>query len=191
MAVKYLPDGRFEYSLIEDGVALYRRIQPSRRKFESQMLRGRDRIASANHSLAKHPCFPSRLPPTTFLAIWAAGAVALAGLQQLIGFPVLLGRSLTPIETGAAILAMYRDRATRRRNAVEAVLEDWLLHRIVGPLSEVLFRRRQSRWGYAFPGFHEALTPAARQRVLSRAEEQGVTGAGEQLFQLARRGQRR
>jgi len=119
----------------------------------------------------------------------AAGAVALGGLQQLTGFPALYGRSLTAIETGAAILAMYV-AGQLVATPSEAVLEDWLLHRVVGPPSEILFRRRQSRWRYAFPGYHEALTPATRDRVLSRAEEHGVKGAGEQLFQLARHSQR-
>lgn len=119
----------------------------------------------------------------------AAGAVTITGVQLLFDFPGVLGRDLTAIESGVALLSMYVAGQLVATPA-ETILEDWLVHRVIGPPSDVLFRSRPGRWSYLFPGYHEPLPSQITERVRAEAGRAGITGVGEPLFQLARHSER-
>jgi hypothetical protein len=62
------------------------------------------------------------------------------------------------------------------------LIEGSLVRRILGAPNKVLFAESRPRWAWLLPGYYRALPLAQRERVLTRAEQSGVTEPGEGLF---------
>jgi hypothetical protein len=120
--------------------------------------------------------------PYDFFGYLAAGFLILIGMEFTLGFPPVLGRNLTIVESAALLMAMYVIGQLVATPA-KAVLEDILLGRILGRPNVNLFLDRKPRiLGLIFPGFFTPLPMQTRQKCLAKAESEGVKGTGEDLF---------
>jgi hypothetical protein len=88
----------------------------------------------------------------------AAGLVAVGGLQLLTGFPPVFGAKLDAFGIAAALVGVYVTGHIIATPA-KALLEDWLLVKVLGsPTAFLLGQRKGSRAAkLLFPAYHKPL----------------------------------
>lgn len=117
-----------------------------------------------------------------FFGYLSSGFVALLALQQLVGFPEVIGRDHTPIEAALLVLAAYV-AGQLVADAAKALLEDGIVHRLLRPPSVRLLSARAPRFlGFIFLRYFKPLPPEIRDRIVRRARREGVAPHGESLF---------
>ncbi len=126
--------------------------------------------------------------PYDFFGYIASGFALLAGMQLAFGFPPVLGRQQSVVESLFLLLAVYVVGHVLATPA-KATLEDLVAHRILKSPSINLFRdRRPPIRGFFFPGYYKPLPPATRSAIRERAQSEGVHTDGEELFLHVRYG---
>ena len=117
-----------------------------------------------------------------FLGYLASGLLIVVGMELVLGFPPILARSLTVVETAVLVLSVYVAGQAIATPA-KLVLEDGLVDKVLKRPSVNLFRDKRPRIGrFLFPGYYQELPKDRRQKVLARAKEEGITKTGEELF---------
>ena len=126
----------------------------------------------------------NRLPfdPYDFFGYLASGLLVVVGMDLVLGFPQIISQELTTVETALLILAVYVSGQLVATPA-KALLEDLVVDKFLQRPSVNLFRRHtpRVRW-MLFPGFYNPLPNVIQQKVLKKAESEGVNGTGEALF---------
>lgn len=125
-----------------------------------------------------------RLPfsPYDFFGYLASGLLVVAGMDLTFGFPAVLGRDFTMVESAILLLVVYVTGQIIATPA-KALLEDLLVARILRrPNINLLEKKKPCLRGLIFPGYYQPLPEQARKRVLARAESEGIKGIGEDLF---------
>jgi hypothetical protein len=121
-----------------------------------------------------------------FFGYLASGLLIVVGMELVFGFPPILGRDLTVIETAILILGGYVAGQAVATPA-KLILEDGLVDKLLRRPSVNLFREKRPRIGrFLFPGYFQQLPEQTRKKILDRAGNEGVTGTGEDLFLLVR-----
>lgn len=117
-----------------------------------------------------------------FFGYLASGLILVAGMDLMLGFPAVLGRDFTVVESAILLLVVYVTGQIIATPA-KALLEDLLVGRILRrPNINLLEKKKPCLRGLMFPGYYRPLPEQARERVLVRAESEGVKGIGEDLF---------
>ena len=126
----------------------------------------------------------NRIPfdPYDFFGYLASGLLVVVGMDLVLGFPEIIDQELTAVETAVLILAVYIAGQLTATPA-KALLEDFVVDKLLQRPNVSLFRSKTPwiRW-FLFPGFHKPLPDSVQQKVLSRAESEGVKETGEPLF---------
>jgi len=120
--------------------------------------------------------------PYDFFGYLASGFALLAGLQLAFGFPPVLGRQLTVVESLFLLLIVYvvgHVLATPAKAFWEDFVVDRLLRR---PNVNLLRDRRPPLRGFLFRGYYKPLPSSIRAAIQDRAQKEGVHGDGEDLF---------
>jgi hypothetical protein len=120
--------------------------------------------------------------PYDFFGYLAAGFAFLAGMQVAFGFPPILGRQQSLVESLFLLLAVYvvgHVLATPAKGLLEDVIVDRLLKR---PSVNLLRAKEPTLRGFLFRGYYKALPEAVRSGVWERARAEGVQSDGEELF---------
>jgi len=121
-----------------------------------------------------------------FFGYLASGLLIVVGMELVFGFPPILGRDLTVIETAILILGVYVAGQAIATPA-KLVLEDGLVDKVLRRPNVNLFReKRPFVRKLLAPGYYQELPEQRRKMILDRAEKEGVTGTGEDLFLLVR-----
>lgn len=124
--------------------------------------------------------------PYDFFGYLASGLVVVVGMELILGFPEVLGRDLKVVDAAILLLGIYIAGQIMATPA-KALLEDGLVDKVLGRPNVNLFREeRPVVRGLLFPGFYQPLPASVRQRVIARAEGEGVKGTGEALFLYVR-----
>src|SRR5262245_27511607 len=120
--------------------------------------------------------------PYDFFGYLTCGFAFLAGLQMAFGFPPVLGRQLTLIDSLFLLLAVYVVGHVLATPA-KAFLEDVIVHRVLNRPSVNLFRERKPTFrGIFFPGYYQPLSKTAQEAVRERVRAEGGRMEGEDLF---------
>jgi hypothetical protein len=117
-----------------------------------------------------------------FFGYLASGLFFLVGMELVFGFPTVLARNFTVVESALLLLAMY---VTGQIVAIaaKAILEDLLVARILRrPNVNLLQSKKPLFPSLIFPCYYQPLPDQARKRILDRAQRQGTAGAAEDLF---------
>ena len=117
-----------------------------------------------------------------FFGYLASGLLLVAGMDLMFGFPAVIGRNFTVVESAILLLVAY---VTGQMVATPAktFLEDLLVARILRrPNINLLKKKKPCLRGLIFPGYCQPLPEQARTRVLARVESEGIKGIGEDLF---------
>lgn len=123
-----------------------------------------------------------------FFGYLASGAVIIVGIELIFGFPYVLGQELKLLDSLLLLLAVYVSGQLVATPA-KALFEDIFVGKILGRPSINLFQEKKPRiWGLLFPGFYKPFPEQTRQRILAKAEGDGVKGTGEDLFLYVRYG---
>lgn len=125
-----------------------------------------------------------RLPfsPYDFFGYLASGLLLVVGMDLIFGFPPVLGRNFTVVESAILLLVVYV-AGQMIATPAKAFLEDLLVARILRrPNINLLERKKPWLRGLIFPGYYQPLSEQAQKRVLTRAESEGIEGIGEDLF---------
>jgi hypothetical protein len=103
-------------------------------------------------------------------------------MQLTLGFPHVLDQDLKAVHLAILVLAVYV-AGQMAATPAKALLEDTIVAKLLHCPNINLFRETKPHLGsLLFPGFYKPLPPATRNKILSKAESQGVTGTGETLF---------
>lgn len=120
--------------------------------------------------------------PYDFFGYIASGFALLAGMQLAFGFPPVLGRQQTLVDSLFLLLVVYivgHVLATPSK----AILENLVVHRLLRPPStNLLCERRPMIRAFFFPGYYKPLPPGTRAVIRERARTEGVHEHGEELF---------
>lgn len=119
--------------------------------------------------------------PYDFFGYLASGLLIVAAMDVVLGFPRVLGQDLKVVDTGLLVLAIYIAGQLVATPA-KAVLEDGIVDKVLGRPSVNLLRKRKSALRFLFPGFFTTLPEPIRERILAKAENEGICGTGEALF---------
>lgn len=125
-----------------------------------------------------------RIPfdPYDFFGYLASGFLLVVAMDLTLGFPSVLGRDLTIVESIGLLIAVYVAGQLIATPA-KAILEDGLIDKILGRPSVNLFLEHKPRIRcLLFPGYYSPLPPQTRVRVLEKAKTEGFQGTGEDLF---------
>ena len=126
----------------------------------------------------------NRIPfdPYDFFGYLTSGLLVVVGMDLVLGFPKIIDQELTAVEAAVLILAVYVAGQLIATPA-KALLEDTVVDKLLQRPNVNLFRRKMPwiRW-LLFPGFYKPLPDAIQQKVLIRAESEGVKETGETLF---------
>lgn len=120
--------------------------------------------------------------PYDFFGYIASGFALLAGMQLAFGFPPVLGRQQTLVESLFLLLGVYvvgHVLATPAKGVLEDLIVDRLLQR---PSVNLLREKKPVVRGLLFPGYYKVLPPAIRSGVRERARSEGIHSEGEELF---------
>ena len=103
-------------------------------------------------------------------------------MDLVLGFPQIIDQELTAVEAAVLILTVYVAGQLVATPA-KALLEDFVVDKCLQRPNVNLFRRR-TPWirRLLFPGFYKPLPDGIQDKVLIRAESEGVKGTGEALF---------
>lgn len=117
-----------------------------------------------------------------FFGYLASGLLVVLGMDLSLGFPRVLGQDLTIVESAALLIAVYV-AGQIMANPAKAILEDGLIGNVLGRPNVNLFRGKKP-WlgGLLFPGFYSPLPEQTREKILGKAEGEGIKGTGENLF---------
>jgi len=120
--------------------------------------------------------------PYDFFGYLASGLVVVLGMDLTFGFPHVLGRDLKLVDGAVLLLGTYVAGQIAATPA-KALLEYGLVGKILGRPSVNLFREKVP-WvrRLSFPDFYKPFPKHIREKILSRAESEGVRGTGETLF---------
>ena len=122
----------------------------------------------------------NRIPfdPYDFFGYLASGLLVVVGMDLVLGFPEIIDQELTAVETAVLILAVYIAGQLTATPA-KALLEDFVVDKLLRRPNVTLFRRKTPwiRWLF-FPGFHKPLPDSVQQKVLIRAESEGIKETG-------------
>ncbi|MGD0264746.1 MAG: hypothetical protein ABSD47_07285 [Candidatus Methylomirabilota bacterium] len=125
-----------------------------------------------------------RLPfdPYDFFGYLASGLLLVVGMELTLGFPRVLGQDLKIVDMAVLLLGIYVAGQILATPA-KALLEDLLLGKILCRPSINLFREKRP-WvrGFLFPGFYTPLPEPVQKKVRCRAQREGTSAAGEDLF---------
>ena len=117
-----------------------------------------------------------------FFGYLASGLLIVVGMELVFGFPPILGRDLTVIETAILILGVYV-AGQLVATLAKLVLEDGLVGKVLKRPSVNLLGEKRPRIGRLLaPGYYQELPEQRRKKILDRAGKEGVTGTGEDLF---------
>ncbi len=117
-----------------------------------------------------------------FFGYLASGLLIVVGMDVVFGFPQILSRDLTIIESAVLILGVYVAGQAVATPA-KLILEDGLVDKVLKRPSVNLFRtKRPFVRRFLAPGYYQQLPENGRRKVLDRAENEGVTGTSEELF---------
>lgn len=120
--------------------------------------------------------------PYDFFGYLASGLLVVAGMDLTFGFPAVLGHDFTMLESAILLLVVYVTGQIIATPA-KALLEDLLVARILRrPNINLLEQTKPCLRALIFPGYYQSLPEQALQRVLTRAESEGLKGIGEDLF---------
>src|SRR6266498_4328564 len=119
--------------------------------------------------------------PYDFFGYLAAGLLVLVGMDLTLGFPHVLGQDLKVIDTAVLILGVYIAGQLVATPA-KAILEDTLVGKLLGRPTVNLLYETRSKLRFLFPGFFKPLPEPIRERILVKAEQEGIHGTGEALF---------
>lgn len=119
--------------------------------------------------------------PYDFFGYLASGLLIVAGMDIVLGFPRVFGQDLKVIDTALLVLAVYIAGQLVATPA-KAVLEDGIVDKVLGRPSVNLLRQTKSALRFVFPGFFTTLPEPIRERILAKAEKEGIRGTGEALF---------
>jgi hypothetical protein len=120
--------------------------------------------------------------PYDFFGYLASGLLIIVGMDLVVGIPKVLGHDLKPVESAVLVLAIYVLGQIVATPA-KAILEDVVVGRILGRPNVTLFgEKKPVLRAMIFPGFYAPLPSQTRQRILRKAESEGVKGVGEDLF---------
>ena len=126
----------------------------------------------------------NRIPfdPYDFFGYLASGLLVVVGMEVTIGFPHILGQDLKIVDSAVLLLAIYV-AGQMIATPAKALLEDGLVAKLLGRPNVNLFRVKKP-WvrGHLFPGFYKSFPEQTRKKIQARAQSQGVTGTGEDLF---------
>jgi len=121
-----------------------------------------------------------------FFGYLASGLLVIVGMDLVLGFPPVLGKGFGAIEGAILVMAIYVVGQVIATPA-KALLEDGLIGRLLGRPSVNLFRDKKPRLiGLIFPGYFLPLPEQTRRKILQKAQTEGITGTGEDLFLAVR-----
>ena len=126
----------------------------------------------------------NKLPfdPYDFFGYLSSGLLILVGMDMVLGFPAILGREFKVVDSAILIIAIYVTGQIIATPA-KALLEDGLVGKVLGRPNVNLFQEKKPRIrGLIFPGFYLPLPTQTRMKILSKAQNEGVEGMGEDLF---------
>ena len=124
--------------------------------------------------------------PYDFFGYLASGLIFAAGCQEALGYPRVLGQQLNVVDSLFLLLVVYILGHVMATPA-KALLEDFVVGRVLGRPSENLFRNTKPRIkSLLLPGYFKPLPPDARHRILRRVKDEGIHTTGEELFQHVR-----
>src|SRR5947208_14517638 len=104
----------------------------------------------------------------TFAYLISGIAVFLAS-EQAFGFPQILGASLQITDVAALVLFMSAYIVGHLNAMVSrAILEDFLVHRVLRPPSVNLIEPNRTFFRFLFPAYYRPLTSTTRERLLER-----------------------
>jgi hypothetical protein len=120
--------------------------------------------------------------PYDFFGYIASGFALLAGMQLAFGFPPVLGRQQSLVESLFLLLAVYvvgHVLATPAKGLLEDVIIDRILKR---PSVNLLREKKPKGRGFLFPGYYKPLPTGIAAGVRERALNEGMRSEGEELF---------
>ena len=126
----------------------------------------------------------SRIPfdPYDFFGYLASGLLVVVGMEFVLGFPEIMHRELTAVETAVLVLTVYIAGQLTATPA-KALLEDFVVAKLLQRPTVNLFRRKTPWIGrFFFPGFYKPLPYGVQQKILTKAEGEGIKETGESLF---------
>ena len=126
----------------------------------------------------------NRIPfnPYDFFGYLASGLTVVVGMNVILGFPTILGVDLNVVDSAFLLVTVYVAGQLVATPA-KALLEDGLVDKVLGrPNVNLFLEKKPFGRGFLFPGFYQALPKQRRKRILARAESEGVTRTGEDLF---------
>lgn len=126
----------------------------------------------------------NKLPfdPYDFFGYLASGLLVIVGMDLVAGFPHILSRDFKVVESAILVIGIYVIGQVIATPA-KALLEDNLVAKALKRPNINLFQEKKPRIrGLLFPGFYQPLPEQTRMKLLHKAQEEGVTGTGEDLF---------
>lgn len=126
----------------------------------------------------------NKLPfdPYDFFGYLASGLLVIVGMDLVLGFPHILGRDFKVVESALLIIAIYVIGQVIATPA-KALLEDGVVGKVLERPNINLFREKKPRIrSLLFPGFYLPFPEQTRMKILRKAQDEGVTGIGEDLF---------
>jgi len=117
-----------------------------------------------------------------FFGYLATGLLILVGLEHIVGVPEITGKELKTLDLLVVALGAYIVGQITATPA-KALLEDFLVGKLLKKPSTNLMREKRPWMWFAFPGYLSALPAPVRGRVLARASSEGESAVdGEALF---------
>ena len=125
--------------------------------------------------------------PYDFFGYIASGLVVIAGMQLVLGYPIVIGADLKPFNIAVLVLAVYVAGQIAAGPA-KALLEDVVIDKVLKRPTENLFRSSPSfLFGIFFPGYYKPLPPGVQERVLGALQSDlGKVPEGEDRFLAVR-----
>jgi hypothetical protein len=126
----------------------------------------------------------NRIPFDTydFFGYLASGFLLIVGMELILGFPHVIGQDFNVVNTIMLLLAMYIAGQLIATPA-KAVLEDFVVSKILGRPSANLFRnKRPGVRGLVFPGFYKPLPKEIQTRIHAKAKNDEAPESGEAFF---------
>jgi hypothetical protein len=119
--------------------------------------------------------------PYDFFGYLASGLLIVVGMQKVAGFPEVLGHDFKIVDGAVLLLAVYIAGQLMATPA-KAFFEDGIVDKLLKRPSTNLFEHKKRRLRFVFPGFYKPFPEHIRNKVLKKAEDEGVKVTGESLF---------
>lgn len=120
--------------------------------------------------------------PYDFFGYLTSGLVVIVGMDLVLGFPDIIGKDIKVVEGALLVIAIYVIGQIIATPA-KALLEDGLIGKVLGRPSVNLFKQRKLSFrSFLFPGYYVPFPKETREKILTKAQGEGVKENGEDLF---------